>query len=70
MWTQSSDKVRALSFCWRCRFSVSAIPPWVSCSNPDWDEMGQDSAGEDGRKTGDGERDRVKVFCGKCGNET
>ena len=32
-------------------------------------EIGQVSEGEDGRKTGDvGERDRVEVFCGKCGN--
>ena len=42
---------------------------WVSYSNPEWAEIGQDSEGEDGRKTGDvKERDRVEVFCGKCGN--
>ena len=41
----------------------------VSWSNPFWVEIGQDSEGEDGRKAGDvGERDRVEVFCGKCGN--
>ena len=35
----------------------------------EWAEIGQDSEGEDGRKTGDvGERDRVKVFCGNCCN--
>ena len=32
-------------------------------------EVGQDSEGEAGRKTSDvGERERVEVFCGKCGN--
>ena len=41
----------------------------VSDSNPEWAEIGQFSEGEDGRKTnGVGERDRVEVFCGKCGN--
>ena len=41
----------------------------VSYSNPEWAEIGQVSEGEDGRKTSDvGERDRVEVFCGKCGN--
>ena len=41
----------------------------VSHSNPEWAEIGQDSEGEDGRKAGDvGERDRVEVVCGKCGN--
>ena len=41
----------------------------VSYSHPKWPEEGQDSEGEDGRKTSDvGERDRLEVFCGKCGN--
>ena len=41
----------------------------VSESNPEWAEIGQDSEGEDGRKTSDvSERDRVEVFYGKCGN--
>ena len=41
----------------------------VSHSNPEWAERGQVSDGEDVRKTSDvGERDRVEVFCGKCGN--
>ena len=41
----------------------------VSYSNPKWPEVGQDSEGEDGRKTGDvGERDRLERFCGKCCN--
>ena len=41
----------------------------VSYSNPEWAEIGQVREREDGRKTGDvGERDRVEVFSGKCGN--
>ena len=41
----------------------------VSGSNPEGAEVGQDSEGDDGRKTGHvGERDRVEVFCGKRGN--
>ena len=40
----------------------------VSYSNLEWAEVRQVSEVEDGRKTGDvGERDRVEVFCGKCG---
>ena len=42
----------------------------ASHSNPEWAVMGQVSEGEDGRKTSDvGERDRVEVFCGKCGHD-
>ena len=47
----------------------------VSGSNLEGQEVGQDnkveqvSEGEDGRKIVEvGERDRVEVFCGKCGN--
>ena len=41
----------------------------VSYSNPEWAEIGQVRERDDGRKTGDvGERDRVEVFSGKCGN--
>ena len=41
----------------------------VSYSNPEWAEIGQVRERDDGRKKGDvGERDRVEVFCGKCGN--
>ena len=58
--------------CGRFRFSASATPAFVlqvSQSNPEWAEVKQDSEGEDGRKASDvGERDRVEVFCGKCGN--
>ena len=42
---------------------VSATPPWarrVSYFNPEWAEVGQDSEGENGRKTGEvGERESV-----------
>ena len=35
----------------------------------EWFEKGQDREGEDGRKASDvGEKDRVEVFCDKCGN--
>ena len=41
----------------------------VSSSNPEWAEVGQGNEEEVGRKTsGVSERDRVEVFCGKCGN--
>ena len=44
-------------------------PAGFSHSNPERAEVGQVSENEDGRKTSDvGERNRVKVFCGKCGN--
>ena len=40
----------------------------VSCPDAGWAETGQVREREDGRKTSDvGERDRVEVFCGKCG---